>query len=479
MVHNILGALYFENGDIEKSIQHFKKALELDRTYRAAKENLQKVYLSKGKEYVNASMYQAAIQILLDGIHTFPDKPEMHNSLGAAYTGAGFFQKAIDEYTKVLQMNPGFTLARINMASCYNNQGVNYAKSDMWDKAIVSYNQAMRFNPDMEEANKNLIAAYWGKAAKMSKAGKNAESIKAYQLYLERDPVSKEAYNNMGAVYFRMGDYKSAISAFETALRLDPKDSGLKVNLSIAHHKKGIDLLKKGNISPAIAAFKDGLKITPDDAGLCLSMAQAYQRLGDWDNVEFYINKAQRLDPDSDSTHKMMVAANIQRGNEFLLAKKYEKALEYYDRVPAGSAPSSLYNNTGYIYIMQGKMLAAIGEFDKVLAGNPKNEIAHQNLLNVEGRLGKTLSSNPNSQQVIYSMARVRLSLAKSHMGRGNLTEAKLSLKSAIDLNPRGNNLRKSLAAECKKLAEVFIKKKNGHKEAQELRGWAVRLNPY
>lgn len=476
MVHNVIGALYFEKQDVARSIQHFKKALELERAYQPAKRNLLKVYVSRGRELVNAEMYQAAIEFLLDGIEFFPDKPELRTVLGSAYAGAKQFQEAIGEYTKVLRINPGFATARSNMASSYNNQGVKYARSGMWDAAIESYTQALRMTPDMAEAKGNLSAAYWNQASELSSAERNQEAIKAYQRFLEYDPNSKEAHNNIGTAYFRMNNYGAAINAFENALRTDPRDKGLRDNLVIAHHKRGIDLLKRGAASKAVTALKNGLKVGPDNVGLHLSLASAYQRLGNWDEATKHVDKALELEPNSDSARNMVMALNVHRGNEFLKSKEYGQALKYFSRVPDDLIPPSLYNNIGYIYIMQGKHLEAIEEFDKALATEPQNKIAHQNLLNVENRFSKALAISLGSRQAKEKLARARLSLAMSHMGRGSITESRKVLKSALDLAPQGRKLRGLLAQACRNLAEAFTKKGNGRKEARELRNWAAQL---
>lgn len=476
MVYNVIGALYFGQGDALRAIQHLKKSLELERTYRPAKENLRKVYLSKGKECINAGMHQEAVSLLLEAISIFPDEPELHNSLGTAYTEAKQFQKAINEYNKALQINPAFAIAKSNLASCYNNLGVQYAKMEMWDRAIVEYNYALRIMPDMTEANKNISTAYWDKASGLSKAGRNKAAIEAYKNFLKYKPNSKEAYNNLGAVYFRTDDYESAVAAFEAALRIDPKDNGFRDNLAIAHHKHGIVLMGEEAIPQAIAAFEKGLKIAPNNAGLYRSMAQAHQRLGQWQDVEFYIGKAEEIEPNSEATLKMVAAINIQRGNQLLQAKKYKAALARYNKVPAEVMPASLYNNIGYIYIMQGKIFESVAEFDRVLAIDPLNKIAHQNLINVEGRLGQAFSQNQDSQKARSNLAQVRLSLALSYMRQSHLTAAKSSLKSAIDLDPRGNMLRRSLADGCKELADAFTKRENGRAESREIKNWETFL---
>ena len=476
VLHNIVGALYFEKGDVTKSIQHFKKAIDLERTYEPAKKNLYKVYLGRGKQLVHDGKYSEAVAFLSDAIDLFPDKPEFYNSLGTAYIETGNFQKAISQYSEALRINPAFMPAKKNMASCYNNQGVKYGQAGLWDKSIEAYNEALKLVPDMKESGKNLSAAYWNRAVELSKTGKDKDAVKAYQQFLKRDPNNKEAHNNLGAAYFRMGNYEAAIAEFKSTLKLDPNSKGIKDNLAIAYHKQGSVLLERKAYSQAAEKFEKGLDIAPDDANLHLNLAQVYQRLEKWNNATSHIEKAMVLEPGNTTARKIMANLNMQRGNKYLRAKDYDQSLECYGKVPADLMPSSLYNTIGYLYIMKNMHLEAVNEFDKALEADPKDKIAHQNLLSIESNLSQTLSRNPGSQQTKDKLARTRLSLAMSHMGRGNSAKAKSVLKSAIDLKPQDRTLRHLLAGGCIKLAEVFTEK-NARKDAKEITGWATRLN--
>jgi tetratricopeptide (TPR) repeat protein len=470
MLHNVIGALYFEQKDTARAIQHFKRALELERAYEPAKRNLYTIYLNRGKELINESMYYAAIDLLLDGIGFFPDKPELHETLGTAYNRTGQFQKAIDQYTQALRINPGFMPARSNMAGCYNNQGVKYAESGQWEKAVEAYTEALRFAPGMKEAERNISAAYWNRAVELSKAGRDSEAIEAYKQFLARDPNNKEAYNNLGAVYFRTAQYQKAAAAFKSALDLDPGSKEIRHNLAIAYHKQGVFLLERKAYSQAAREFEKGLEIAPDDINLHLSLAQVYQRLEKWDDATQHINKALELEPGNTTARKIMANLNIQRGAAYLQAKEYQKSLHCYSEVPDDLMPPSTHNTIGYLYIMEKMYLEAVDEFDEVLEADPKDKIAHQNLLSIESRL-----SQARSQEARSKLARVRLSLAMSHMGRGNRTNAKNVLKSAIDLRPQDKDLRYLLAEGCIKLAEVF-KQRNALKEAGELTDWSLQL---
>ncbi len=438
LVHNVIGALYFEKKDTANAIQHFKKALELERAYEPARRNLYRVYINRGRELIDAGMHYAAIELLSEGISFFPHKPELHDILGTAYCRNGQFQESIEQYTQALRINPAFMPAKDNMASCYNNQGVKYAQAGQWEESLEAYTEALKLMPDMEEAKKNISGAYWNRAVGLSKSGKDREAIEAYQQFLAYKPDSKEARNNLGAVYFRVEDYAAAIAEFRKALLIDPGDKSLDVNLH-------------------------------------LGMAQAYQRLTKLDDAIRHASKALALEPGNTIAMRIMADLSIRKGYRALQAKDYDQALQYYSKVPDELMPPVLHNNVGYVYVMKGMYLEAATEFDKVLKAEPENGTAYQNLLNLESNLSRALSRDPNSQKTKDDLAMVRLSIAMSHIRRGDTGKSRDILKTALDSKPRDKDLRYALAEGCMTLAEAFQKEK-AYKDAKEVMDWANQL---
>ena len=52
--------------------------------------------------------------------------------------------------------------------------------------------------------------------------GNFSEAITAYDKALEIDPKDKEAWVNKGAALNRMGNFSEAITAYDKALKIDP-----------------------------------------------------------------------------------------------------------------------------------------------------------------------------------------------------------------------------------------------------------------
>ncbi len=62
-------------------------------------------------------------------------------------------------------------------------------------------------------------------------------AIKIYEYIIENNGKASELYYNLGNCYYREGNMALAILNYERALKLDPSDSDIRTNLSIARGK--------------------------------------------------------------------------------------------------------------------------------------------------------------------------------------------------------------------------------------------------
>lgn len=98
--HNNLGDLYGRRGDFEKSIYHFKKAIELKPGYAAAYHNLGNTYQLIGKINLAIENYQKALSFN-------PNLWQSHQNLAVIYYQQGKLDLVRQELKKLLQIDPG------------------------------------------------------------------------------------------------------------------------------------------------------------------------------------------------------------------------------------------------------------------------------------------------------------------------------------------------------------------------------------
>jgi tetratricopeptide (TPR) repeat protein len=476
MIHNVIGTSFYNNGNFNEAIAHYKKSLELDRTYEPAKRNLYGVYVNRSSKLIDEKKYEDTTKFLSEGIKLFPDKPELFNLLGVAYSEMGLYDKAIDQYRLALNYNPLYKEAKDNIASCYNTLGIKYAQSNQWEKAIEAYKQAMAYAPEMDEIRRNISALYWNRAVYYSSIGDTNSALNAYLDYIKLEPNNSDAYNNLGAVYSRLGRFDESIKALESALNLEPNSLDIKLNLSIAHQKYGYDFMQKQFYDKAIEEFKKALELNQQDTNLYLLLAVTHDRVGKLDEAIKYSEKALELDPDNINAKKIITNLKIHLGNKSLEAENYDQALKYYTTIPEDMKTYQVVNNIAYIYIKKGMYMQAMDQIDLVLQDDPKDKTANNNLASIEAKIKEQLAKDSNSQEAKDLIGRVKLSMVLSFIYQGEIEKAKRNLIFVVGLEPNDKSVKQMLIDCIEKLADAYEKK--GFKDqAREIRDYKNELN--
>ena len=127
----------------------------------------------------------------------------MHNNFGLALANQKRYEDAIEQFEKVLQINPRYIRAKANIAFVLRRQ-------DRIDEAIEIYKELLEINPDWPEVHNDLgrVYAYKGMAD---------EAIECYKEAVRLRPDFAEAVNNWGMVLKDQGKTAEAMEKFKKA----------------------------------------------------------------------------------------------------------------------------------------------------------------------------------------------------------------------------------------------------------------------
>lgn len=174
-----------QKGHLEEAIHCFKKAIEF--TPKASMEDREtaevyfhrawayrrKAKLCKDKpEEANANRELALEDCDKAMSASNPAfRAKVHNLLGVVYVDKGEFDKAIEEFSKAIRLDP-------NLAKAYSNRGMAYLRKREFDKAIEEFNKAIERRWDYAPAYCNRGEAWlhmekWDKARKDLTQAKN------------------------------------------------------------------------------------------------------------------------------------------------------------------------------------------------------------------------------------------------------------------------------------------------------------------
>lgn len=162
IVHNDMGAAYIDQNKLDKAIQEFKTALQINPKNSMAHHNLGFVYYKQGRFDEAIIEYSSALKLK-------PNSSLIHNNLGNTYYVQGRFEEALQEYLKAAAMAPNDPNPHTNIGNIYLGQG-------RLEEALRQYEAALKLNPDFIDAHYGLGRLYMIRGLK-SRAKKEFESV--------------------------------------------------------------------------------------------------------------------------------------------------------------------------------------------------------------------------------------------------------------------------------------------------------------
>jgi len=222
-LHGLIGLLYLRQERFDKAVDCFQKALSMDKDFSEARINSLAAYHLWASELIEDDQTDEAVSVLFRALELFPSSRVIYYDLGTAYDTSGQYEKAVEQYEKALEIEPSFTAAKGDIASCMNNLGAKRIREKDWEGSIQFCKQAVQWDPDCWEAYANLEAATFGLGREKHQAGLLDEAIPHYRAVLDMSPANLDAYSMLGYVFYEKEMYKDALEQFEIALSIDPE----------------------------------------------------------------------------------------------------------------------------------------------------------------------------------------------------------------------------------------------------------------
>ncbi len=268
-----LGRLYLANRDLEVSLEHLRRAAELQpdatpinaflaRVYRrlddpASAEREVELARQPTKEIVlndplmaqvmheavsSAAYHRGAMRADAAGdlknaealyrslLEIRPLDVVIHYQLGNMLARQGKFPQARDQYRKALDVDLRHAPTLVAFGNMLNYQG-------KFDEAVRQYRNALDVRPEDTVTRNNL-------ANVLAKKGELEQARAHYQKSLEYEPGNFDAHHNLGQVLARQGKIEQAIAHYRSALRS-------KQNVGLVHSHLALALVQAGDYRSA------------------------------------------------------------------------------------------------------------------------------------------------------------------------------------------------------------------------------------
>ena len=152
-------------------------------------------------------VWKDSITLFNNVLEQFPLAVHAINNRADAYYNLGQYNEAIVDFSKAIQLNPGFALSYYNRANCYGQTG-------RFKESLEDLNNSLRLNPRYGDAyNKR------GQASAM--LGKMNEAFNDFNKAVELTPGNPEVYYNLGITYYNSGKKEEGCNALQKAVSMN------------------------------------------------------------------------------------------------------------------------------------------------------------------------------------------------------------------------------------------------------------------
>ena len=251
-VFGALGTLWLLQNEFDQAVNSLQRALTFAPDSATLNQNLLAAYHRWGVHYLKTDQFSEALKCFERGLKRFPFSEILLSDRAATHTSAGEYQKALDIYLRVLQINPEDTVARIGMGTTLNNWGSQHARNKDWEQALAYYQQALEYDPACRPALQNLGETLMRVGWEQEANGDMEGAIGTYQKLIAVAPDNAEVHNNLGVIHFKKREYSKAKTYFETALTLDASYDEAHANLNHVRRERIYDLMKRWGVPVAI-----------------------------------------------------------------------------------------------------------------------------------------------------------------------------------------------------------------------------------
>jgi tetratricopeptide (TPR) repeat protein len=375
-----LGDSYFMSGKVDKSIEIFKKLIEIEPSARS--------YAFMGISYRHLGRFDEAKQCLEQGLKLEPRNPTLLFNLGFIEERQGDAAAAETMFTQILKENPTYSDALLELANLRVSEkklteaeellkkyvkvsrdpGTGYYKLAMVERSLHETAAADRDLSVFQTLSKNVSTGpypfehlfdYLDTRSKLGAGQRDqlditqlTEEIKKHpdqpeNLYLlaeaylkvhkldearstieQLDRLSTGDFRTMtgtGVLLARYHLYDDAIAHFQIALKANPGSDGVTFDLANAYFRKG---QYPQALETARQVSEEGRK---DDAYLAL-LGDIYAHLGDAPHAEEIYNDAIARNPDNDQAYLSLSLLQFREGD---LTGAKKTLLKGQARVPA------------------------------------------------------------------------------------------------------------------------------------------------
>lgn len=258
-VHNDLGSLYYNSGQIDQALAHYEKAAELNPEHPGYLKNLADILYSETNDAERAlSIYDKILSIRPNDVDTLMVAGHLEVALER-------FDQAIERYSRIIALEPSNEEARQFI--------------DRIGRPPVT--PVTAHNPDADYRHCQELVAQ----------GQINDGIACLEGLTQQYPSFALAHNDLGVLYYQRGDKSRCVKNYKKAVAMDPKNPNFLKNLADFY------LVEEGAIEKALEIYASVLKDHPEDIDALMVAGHICSAMGNGDSAKTFYQRVLDVEP--------------------------------------------------------------------------------------------------------------------------------------------------------------------------------------
>ena len=404
---NVLGALayaYEQSGEVDKAVDTYRRALQLDTENYELRHRLAELLLRSDRVDDAISEYKVLLEV-------DPEDAEAYLRLSQLYRHKKQFTEAREAIESAKRLAPDNLEVGFNEALLYEAEGdFNGAVGVLSTMLGRMTNPSGQYSTEEKRA-RAIVLERLGQTYRQNEIFD--EAIKVFQLMLPLEEVpARRGYVQIAETHRQARQLDEAIAALRQGLERFPDDRDLKLQLAGTLSDTG-DLA--GGVEMARALLNGG----SEDRGVHLALIQIYERYKRWAEAEAELAAVEKLAEGPDDAEYI----HFLRGALCERQKKYDRAEEEFRKVIEVNPQSALaLNYLGYMFADQGmKLEEAVKLIERALDIEPYNGAYLDSLGWAYFRLGKMELAEKYLLEALQRLDRKSTRLNSSHIQKSRM----------------------------------------------------------
>ena len=265
LAHNDLGVLYYQDGQKEKALAAYQRAVELEPLNLTFKKNLADF------KCVELKQVEAALGLYNEILTVQPDDLETLVTMGQVCALMGQNEDAVDFLNQALAVEPW-----------------NPEIKQLLEEVAQGQTGVQETPPAEQEVPAEEMHAA---AVALAEQGNVEQALAQLHALAAAYPDLAVAHNDLGVLYYQAGDSAAAGHHYEKAVKIEPDNIVFRKNLADFY------CVVQGRVEEAMQIYVDLLAQTPDDVEILLALGQVCERVEKPDDALRFYEMALNVEP--------------------------------------------------------------------------------------------------------------------------------------------------------------------------------------